>query len=178
MTHRQPVVIDDIYADDRIPHDAYRPTFVRSLAMVPIRRTEPIGAIGNYWRSSHRARPEEVELLQALADATAVAMENVGLWSDVETRMAARTADLDAALTVNERLLGTMAHELRNSVGACHGLLELVLSAGTLPDGVREDLRVAYSSAGDALRILREQLALAKLRGGQPSPRVTPSPTR
>src|SRR5688572_21632047 len=37
MLHRQPAVIPDIYADDRIPHEAYRPTFIKSLAMVPIR---------------------------------------------------------------------------------------------------------------------------------------------
>src|SRR5262245_9048070 len=36
MLHRRPAVIEDIYADDRIPHDAYRPTFVKSLVMVPI----------------------------------------------------------------------------------------------------------------------------------------------
>jgi len=36
MLNRQPAVIEDIYADPRIPADAYRPTFVRSLAMVPI----------------------------------------------------------------------------------------------------------------------------------------------
>jgi signal transduction histidine kinase len=173
MKNRRPAVIDDIYADDRIPHDAYRPTFVRSLAMVPIRRVDPIGAIGNYWRSHHRATPEEVELLQALADATAVAMENVALWSDVEKRVAERTADLDAALKVNERLLGTMTHELRNTVGACQGLLDLVLSGGDLPAQAREDVRVAHNSAGDALRILNEQLSLAKLRAGQLSPRIT-----
>jgi hypothetical protein len=130
-------VIEDIYVDDRIPHDAYRPTFVRSLTMVPIRRVDPIGAIGNYWRSHHRASPEEVELLRALADATAVAMENVALWSDIEKRVAERTAVLDAALKVNERLLGTMTHELRNAVGACQGLLELVLSADDLPAQAR-----------------------------------------
>ena len=40
MTHRTPAVIEDIYADDRIPHDAYRRTFVKSVAMVPIRTAD------------------------------------------------------------------------------------------------------------------------------------------
>src|SRR5262249_39201177 len=35
MIHRQPAVIPDIYVDPRIPQDAYRPTFVKSLVMVP-----------------------------------------------------------------------------------------------------------------------------------------------
>jgi GAF domain-containing protein len=47
MLHGRAAAIEDIYADERIPHEAYRPTFVKSLAMVPIRRIDPIGAIGN-----------------------------------------------------------------------------------------------------------------------------------
>src|SRR5688572_48907 len=39
MMNAQPAVIEDIYVDDRIPHNAYKPTFVKSLAMVPIRQT-------------------------------------------------------------------------------------------------------------------------------------------
>ena len=31
MLNRQHVVVPDIYSDERIPHDAYRPTFVKSL---------------------------------------------------------------------------------------------------------------------------------------------------
>lgn len=52
MLHRQTVVIPDVYSDDRIPIEAYRPTFVKSLLIVPVRRTipsvplEPIGPRG------------------------------------------------------------------------------------------------------------------------------------
>ena len=84
MLNRRPAVIEDIYADERIPHDAYRPTFVKSLAMVPIRTRDPVGAIGNYWATQHRPTDQEVELLQALADSTAVAMENVRVYAELE----------------------------------------------------------------------------------------------
>jgi response regulator RpfG family c-di-GMP phosphodiesterase len=84
MRHGRPVAIEDIYADDRIPHDAYRPTFVQSLVMVPIRQHDPVGAIGNYWAHQHRATDEEIELLQALADSTGVAMQNVRAHEDLE----------------------------------------------------------------------------------------------
>src|SRR5262245_32969417 len=43
MINRRHAVIPDIYADGRIPHDAYRRTFVKSLVMVPIRTLDPIG---------------------------------------------------------------------------------------------------------------------------------------
>lgn len=79
MTHCNPAVIDDIYKDPRIPEDAYRPTFVRSLVMVPINRANPIGAIGNYWADVRHASEEEIVVLQILADVTGVAMENAAL---------------------------------------------------------------------------------------------------
>jgi putative two-component system response regulator len=84
MLNRRAAVIEDIYADDRIPHDAYRRTFVKSLAMVPIRTRDPVGAIGNYWAQRHAPTDHEVELLQALADSTAVAMENVRAYEELE----------------------------------------------------------------------------------------------
>lgn len=114
MLNRQPAVIEDIYADDRIPHAAYRPTFVKSLAMVPIRSLDPIGAIGNYWADEHLATPDEVKLLQALADATSVAMENVAVYRDLERRVADRTAALETAnaeilaLAVTDPLTGLL----------------------------------------------------------------------
>lgn len=79
MLNRKPTVIEDIYADARIPHDVYRPTFVRSLIMVPIREMDPIGAIGLYWKNSHRSDEREILFVQALANSTAVAMENIRL---------------------------------------------------------------------------------------------------
>jgi GAF domain-containing protein len=84
MLNRRPAVIEDIYTDDRIPHDAYRRTFVKSLVMVPIRTRDPIGAIGTYWARRRAPTDHEVELLQALADSTAVAMENVRAYQELE----------------------------------------------------------------------------------------------
>lgn len=84
MLNRRSAVVSDIYEDDRVLHDAYRPTFVKSLAMVPIRQLDPIGAIGNYWASRHEATAEEIALLQALADCTAVAIENVRVNEQLE----------------------------------------------------------------------------------------------
>ena len=78
-----PAAIADIYADPRIPHEAYRPTFVKSLLMVPIRSANPLGALGAYWAAEHRASERETALLQALADTASVALENVQLYADL-----------------------------------------------------------------------------------------------
>src|SRR5262245_55717347 len=97
MLNREPAVIADIYLDPRIPHDAYRPTFVKSLVMVPIRSLPPVGAMGTYWATARQANLREVGLLQALADSTSVAMENVQLYNELEQRVVTRTQELVAA---------------------------------------------------------------------------------
>ncbi|WP_298239573.1 diguanylate cyclase [uncultured Bradyrhizobium sp.] len=97
MLNSQPVAIEDIYSDARIPADAYRPTFVKSLAMVPIRTDSPIGAIGIYWAKPHRATCDEMRLLKALANTTAVSLENIEAYETLEKRVKDRTAELQAA---------------------------------------------------------------------------------
>jgi two-component system CheB/CheR fusion protein len=119
MLERRAAVIEDIYADPRVPADAYRPTFVKSLAMVPIRRAAPIGAIGNYWARRRRPTDGEVALLQALADTTSVALENAQLYAElaatIETlrERQARVLQQRDALEVFARVL---AHDLREPV--------------------------------------------------------------
>lgn len=105
MLHRQAAVIPDIYADPRVPSDAYRPTFVKSLAMVPIRSLDPIGAIGVYWATHHEATHRHVQLLQALADTTAVAMENIRIYRELEQRVRERTRELEVANDAIRNLL-------------------------------------------------------------------------
>jgi diguanylate cyclase (GGDEF)-like protein len=112
MLNRDAAVIPDIYRDSRIPHDLYRPTFVKSLVMVPIRRLDPIGAIGNYWAHERQPSEQEVRLLQALADSTSIAMENIRVYSELEQRVRDRTAALEQAneeirqLSVTDEMTG------------------------------------------------------------------------
>jgi two-component sensor histidine kinase len=83
MLHRAPTVVGDIYADPRIPIDAYRPTFVRSLAMAPVGSDEPIAALGAYWSFKREIAPQELQLLQTIANAAALALAALQRWSPV-----------------------------------------------------------------------------------------------
>lgn len=123
MQHRQTVVIPDITLDPRVPLDAYRPTFVRSLVMVPVRREDPIAAIGAYWATLHEATQEEQRVLEALAQAASLALMNVQLWSDLhaalEREQRARSdaerarAAAEEANHLKDQFLAVVSHELR-----------------------------------------------------------------
>lgn len=98
ITNREAVVVPDIYADNRIPSDAYRPTFVKSLAMVPIRRSNPIGAVGTYWANHYIATDKEINTLQALADSSALALEKIRIKEEMENRINAQSYELNHAI--------------------------------------------------------------------------------
>lgn len=127
MLNKQAVWIPDIYADDRIPHAAYRPTFVKSLAMTPIRTAEPLGSIGTYWAHQHSATSAELELLQALADSTSVALERIRVQHELEDRVNERTAALRASNRDLAAFAHVAAHDLKAPLSTIVGYAELAL---------------------------------------------------
>jgi len=111
MLNREQVVIADIYGDDRIPHEAYRPTGIHSLIMSPVGDPEPFGALGAYWLDVREASAEERSALAALASCMATALQNIDL-------MASLRAEADhKQLLVNE-----LNHRVRNTLAIIQSL--------------------------------------------------------
>lgn len=165
MLNRCAVAIEDIYADSRIPADAYRPTFVKSLVMVPIRTANPIGAIGCYWARHRRATDEEVRLLQALADCTSVAMENIRIHSDLDRRVGERTAELETALHELESFSYAVSHDLRAPLRSIEGFSSALLEdyAARLDESGRDYLDRVCSAAKRMNMLIEDLLRLSQV---------------
>jgi signal transduction histidine kinase len=172
MLNRQPVIIEDIYADARIPHDAYRPTFVKSLVMMPIRTVEPVGAIGAYWATRHKATQDEVNLLQALADSTSVAMEAAALFDNLENRVVERTEELNrrtAELEILNREIEafsySVAHDLRAPLITIDGFAQVLkeTAGGSLDDASIGYLGHIQTAVARMHRLIEDLLGLSRI---------------
>ena len=168
MVNRQVAVIEDIFRDPRIPVDAYRPTFVRSLAMVPIRMADPVGAIGIYWARKHRATPDEIALLQALADSVSVVIENINLYNQLKMRL----VELENANRGKDEFLMILSHELRTPLNSILGFATLLadgqideetrkLAAKTIEMGAKTQSRI-INDILDTTRIVSGRFSLDK----------------
>lgn len=114
MLHKQNVFIPDIYQDERVPHDAYRPTFVKSLLMVPIRKSDPIGSIGIYWKVTKSIDPETIQILENLANSTSIALQNIQLLSS----MTELNKNLEKAVSIRDDFLSIASHELNTPLSS------------------------------------------------------------
>jgi len=139
MLNKTPAIIEEIYSDPRIPVDAYRPTFVKSLVMVPIRTMKPLGAIGNYWAKQHKPTNHEVAMLQALADITAVSIENVEVRNTIEEKLSERT-DMLMHLNKQKEQLEEFTHIIAHNMRAPLSNLLLLADMIRTSDNLEEKL--------------------------------------
>lgn len=176
MVNKKPVVIQDIFNDERIPIDVYKPTFVKSLAMVPIRSVDPIGAIGNYWADFRIPTEQDIALLKSLADITAVSIANIELLNTLEYKVKERTKALSDSLEREKELnamksafVSMASHEFRTP-------LSTILSSTSLAERYMENndrekqikhLGRIKNSVQNLTGILNDFLSVEKLELGK-----------
>jgi len=168
MRTAQPVVIRDIYADPRVPQDAYRPTFVRSMAMVPVRREQPVGAIGAYWASDHLVTAEELHTLSTFADSASLALANVTLYDELRGAVArereARAA-AEASTAAKDRFLAIVSHELRQPLQAILVGIQVMALRSSRDQGVHAR-EVVSRQARQMVRVIDDLLESSRVVRG------------
>jgi len=177
MRHRTPVAIRDIYQDDRIPHDAYRPTFVKSLLMVPVRADDPVAAIGAYWGDEHEATGAEQATLEALARAASLALVNVRLWSDLtsalereqQARLEAERARTvaETASQLKDQFLSTVSHELRTPLNVMQGWLWQLDRGVPAPDRYKVAISSLQRNTALQSRLIEDLLDVSRAVSGR-----------
>lgn len=79
MLNSEVAIVPDIESDSRIPVEAYRPTFVRSLAMTPVGKPDPRAAIGVYWSRTATPEPDRVAAVAVVARAAERVLDRIGV---------------------------------------------------------------------------------------------------
>ena len=164
MIHGRTAAIPDIYQDARIPHDAYRVTFVRSLAMAPVRRRDQsFAAIGAYWAQTRQITSDELDVLQTIADASGLAISVAQLTPVAEARLAAEVAEARYQAIFNQAAVGVARVspegrflEVNERFCRITGFDEAELLARTFadithPDDLAPDLASARALVGGAI---------------------------
>ncbi|MET3856870.1 HWE histidine kinase domain-containing protein [Rhizobium sp. OAE497] len=123
MAERKTIVIPDIDHEDRVPRELYQDTFVRAIAMTPVRPQDPIGAIGAYWAAPYQPTRMEIEILEALASAAATAIENVRL-----------IVALSGALEEAELARDELRHRVKNAYMGAQSLAKLSIKGEAADD--------------------------------------------
>jgi two-component system NtrC family sensor kinase len=110
VREQRPMQSADLYSDPRHSYpDLARATGFRSMLAVPLRiGARAIGAITVLRRDIHRFSPGEEELLVALADQAAIALEHARLYQEQEGMVAERTRQLDEQKRFVEVVLETL----------------------------------------------------------------------
>ncbi|WP_443747345.1 sensor histidine kinase [Asticcacaulis solisilvae] len=176
----EPVIIGDINNHPWVKPGTYDPEVLTSLAIVPIRRTAPIGAVCIYWRGrSHVPTTEALGVLQALADVTSVAWENVRLVGDLEDkirRLESQQAHINEQRETLEVFTHALAHDLREPVRTVRAFTDMIVEDGGLPEsavtyfdfvrrgavrmGMMIDTVYAYTQLHDPSRVRKEACAM------------------
>jgi two-component sensor histidine kinase len=153
MLNKETAAIPDIYQDKRIPHDAYRPTFVKSLVMTPVRPSDPIAAIGAYWAVERQPTEDEVVKLEVMARATAAALENARLY-----------ASLTETLERRQFLLRELDHRCKNTLAAVQSIADQTLRRAASPNDFVEAFNGRLGALARAHELLtRESWGRARL---------------
>ena len=167
VERRQSVQIDDLATAP--PHPLYEMHLragVRALLAVPLlRQEEVVGALVVRRQHAGIFADETLELLQAFADQSAIALENARLFEEI----AQKSRELEIASQHKSQFVANMSHELRTPLAAILGYAELLQEGFYEPLGRKslDALARIRSNGKHLLGLINTVLDIAKIESGQ-----------
>jgi len=137
---------------------------------MPVRAENPMAAIGAYWANRHRATDEELDNLQMIADATALALRNIELVSDLQTALQREhnaRLEAEAANRAKDEWLSVISHEMRTPLTPIHGWVRLLLEKRLDAARSEEALRVIERNLMAHTRLVEDLLDVSRMLSGK-----------
>jgi signal transduction histidine kinase len=138
--------------------------------MVPVRAEAPIAAIGAYWARPHAATPEELAVLQTLADASSLALANVDLYQELQQSLERERRARLAAEDVNrakDEFLATLSHELRTPLNVIQGWVWTLNQPGVPEDIARRATEALERNVRLQARLIEDLLDISRAVAGK-----------
>jgi signal transduction histidine kinase len=162
VARRKPLAVLNVRENQRYLHTeiARQEGLVSLLAVPLIFGQDLLGVLCVYTEQLHRFSNEEIKLLTALADMSAVAIE--------KTRLLARVVDMEEKLRASERLsaLGLLAaeiaHEIRNPLTVMQMLFHALMEGLPKNEGSQRDAEVISDKMRQMNRIVDQVLTFAR----------------
>ncbi len=133
--------------------------------MAPVRKEDPIGAVGAYWSQIRDVAPSDMGLLQTIADAAALAVANVELDQEREKARQA-SGELSHRLGNILAIIGSVARQTARSSENVEEFAAVFTGRLQALSRAQVRLRDSDVSGADLMSLIREQLFLGE-RDGQ-----------